>query len=481
MILTLQEWLHRRPATPEESCIVGAGPAGIELALALARGGRRVLVLEAGARTIDPRDQREDDLPLTGHPFLGGNHDFRAGMTGPAARAVRIRAFGGASTVWSGKWKLPDRIDFASRPWLTPHGWPIARSEIAQHLDDVLRDHGLPGAFLEPEPVREVPALVTTFHHEQHPPLDFGARHGAALEASKHITVVLGAHAVELLPAPGGARVESIAVKGRGGIATRVPAERIVLAAGGIETARLLLLSTRFGRTGPGNRHGHVGRTFMEHPKARLGVFHPNRTAAWAGLLGARRRARRRVATRWTLSPERQQALGIANHAVGLVPTGPRPRWYARWWREPPPHELFVFMEQLPNPESRVSLGLEHDELGTPKARVHWDFLPADAAGLRIFAEELGRIVAPRFGRLEIDESALRPAGWSAGSHPMGTARMAAAPEDGVVDTDGRVFGVDNLYVTGSAVFPVGGNANPTLLLLALGRRLARHLARSGP
>jgi choline dehydrogenase-like flavoprotein len=58
---------------------------------------------------------------------------------------------------------------------------------------------------------------------------------------------------------------------------------------------------------------------------------------------------------------------------------------------------------------------------------------------------------------------------------------MTLDPQDGVVDPDGRVFGIDNLYVTGASVFPTAGFANPTLTIVALARRLGRHLSRSRP
>jgi choline dehydrogenase-like flavoprotein len=60
----------------------------------------------------------------------------------------------------------------------------------------------------------------------------------------------------------------------------------------------------------------------------------------------------------------------------------------------------------------------------------------------------------------------------------MGGARIGADPGEGVVDGDLRVFGTGNLFVAGAAVFPSGSFANPTLTALALGLRLADHLAR---
>jgi choline dehydrogenase-like flavoprotein len=54
---------------------------------------------------------------------------------------------------------------------------------------------------------------------------------------------------------------------------------------------------------------------------------------------------------------------------------------------------------------------------------------------------------------------------------------MAAAESAGVVDRDCRVFGLDNLYIAGSSVFPTVGVANPTFTIVALTLRLAEHLA----
>jgi choline dehydrogenase-like flavoprotein len=60
--------------------------------------------------------------------------------------------------------------------------------------------------------------------------------------------------------------------------------------------------------------------------------------------------------------------------------------------------------------------------------------------------------------------------------HLMGTTRMADNEEDGVVDTDLKVFGSKNIYVLGGSVFPSGGAANPTLTIVALGMRLSEHI-----
>jgi choline dehydrogenase-like flavoprotein len=143
---------------------------------------------------------------------------------------------------------------------------------------------------------------------------------------------------------------------------------------------------------------------------------------------------------------------------------------------------LWSYLEQAPNPESRVFLNGERDAQGMPRIALDWRLTELDKRSLlrthKILAEELGRT---GIGRLQIQPWLQEASGgWSdelsGGYHPMGTTRMADDPRRGVVDRDGRVHGIANLYVAGSSVFPTGGSANPTLTIVALALRLAEHL-----
>ena len=68
------------------------------------------------------------------------------------------------------------------------------------------------------------------------------------------------------------------------------------------------------------------------------------------------------------------------------------------------------------------------------------------------------------------------PSTFTSGKHHCGTTRMSDSPTTGVVDSNCKVFDVDNLYISGSSVFPTIGHTNPTLNLVALSLRLADHL-----
>ena len=145
-----------------------------------------------------------------------------------------------------------------------------------------------------------------------------------------------------------------------------------------------------------------------------------------------------------------------------------------------PLYSLDVHAEQAPNPDSRVTLGSTLDPFGMPRLRVDWRASPIDFETVRAALSALDAdLRASGVGSLDFDADAieadmLRDGAY--GGHHIGTARMGASPQEGVVDADCRVFGLDNLFIAGSAVFPTSSQANPTLTIVALSLRLADHL-----
>jgi choline dehydrogenase-like flavoprotein len=135
-------------------------------------------------------------------------------------------------------------------------------------------------------------------------------------------------------------------------------------------------------------------------------------------------------------------------------------------------------LEQAPNPDSRVFLSNEPDIFGNKKVALDWRISSVEKESIRKFHDVL-RYAYKRIG--EIHSSFEDIERWpisSDAAHHMGTTRMALSEKDGVVDKDCKVFGLDNLFVAGSSVFPTSGNANPTFTILALSLRLADHLKR---
>jgi choline dehydrogenase-like flavoprotein len=136
--------------------------------------------------------------------------------------------------------------------------------------------------------------------------------------------------------------------------------------------------------------------------------------------------------------------------------------------------------EPIPDPNSRVTLSDERDEIGMPRARLDWRLGDQDHRNVRRAMEILGEEVgAAGIGRLRIlneDGGNDWPPDLAGGFHLIGTTRMHDDPKLGVVDAAGRVHGMSNLYVAGSSVFPTAGSGNPTMLIVALALRMADHL-----
>ena len=95
-------------------CVVGAGAAGIPLALSLTGKGLKVLLLEAGERSQDSRAQAH---------YQGEVADER--MHSPLHR-YRLRGLGGSTSLWGGRCMPYDPIDFEERAWVPHSGWPIS-------------------------------------------------------------------------------------------------------------------------------------------------------------------------------------------------------------------------------------------------------------------------------------------------------------------------------------------------------------------
>jgi choline dehydrogenase-like flavoprotein len=236
-----------------------------------------------------------------------------------------------------------------------------------------------------------------------------------------------------------------------------------------------------------------VGRFFMEHPHVLAGALLPSSAALSLDFYRARPAGRAQVAGYLTGSDTLRREERILAFSAFLaqddVPLPDFERALAPLVREidgreaEPARRAVFFMnelEQAPNPSSRVRLSDERDALGVPRVQLEWRLSGIDKLSIRrshlILGRELGRAGLGRFQIMLSDDDHHWPPELGGGRHHMGTTRMHRDPRQGVVDPDGRVHGLANLYVAGSSVFPTSGAANPTLTVVALALRLADHL-----
>jgi hypothetical protein len=269
-----------------------------------------------------------------------------------------------------------------------------------------------------------------------------------------------------------------------------------VLATGGIENARVLLLSNKSAPTGLGNQNDLVGRFFQEHVGFYLSAVVMLKQASDAGVEVPPSRwftftdqafvGNRLLNAACQLKPMKLPQLSLFERTYEQIERKVRGRGTSpmnpRYWAGEgiQPFDLSYEVEQSPNPDSRVKLDTKLDRFGQRRVTLDWRLTDLDREhvkrGLELLGRELGRIGE---GRLWIRPRVLEtwpPTHISVGAHHIGTTRMHADPRRGVVDPDCRVHGTGNLYVAGSSVFPSSGKANPTLTIVALAARLSDHL-----
>jgi choline dehydrogenase-like flavoprotein len=146
-------------------------------------------------------------------------------------------------------------------------------------------------------------------------------------------------------------------------------------------------------------------------------------------------------------------------------------------------YPLHYHAEHIANEESRVQLGERRDRHGLLQLKIDQKFTQRDADGVVRAHQALDELLQiSRLGRLVYqerteDRSASVLSQASDGFHQMGLMRMGTHAQDGVVDRNCRVFGLDNMFVVGTGIFRTSGQANPTFFATALGLRLADHIA----
>jgi choline dehydrogenase-like flavoprotein len=501
-------------------CVVGAGAAGITIARALARQGRDVLLLESGG--AEPEAEIQE---LYAGESLGLDYPMEA---------RRLRLLGGSTNHWQGQSLPLDPIDLEARPWVPYSGWPIPHAELLAHVPaahDVLglgppmyEPGHLAGTDLAPDPFRP-DRLRSRYFRIGTPPARLGEKYLGELRRAPGLRLVLHASVTRLGANAAASRVERALLadlSGRRGVAR---ARVFVLACGGLENARILLLSDDVAPHGLANGSGMVGRFFMDHPNIafadllvadaeavtrRYGpipdgpsqLYH----AAWLPEVAQRRERLLNVVA--TIDPHRstrikavrslrslyyemrdgrlpsrlgERLTAMAGDLTGVA-AAVRGRIADGVWPSPGELPVFVRVEPTPDPESRVTLGRAVDALGLRRLRLDWRLGRLEFRTARAMLHEL----AVECGRLGIGRLRLRrwlrddPPSWPTDlepiGHNIGTTRMAESPAAGVVDRHCRCHEVDNLYIAGSSVFPTAGFTNPTLNLVALALRLADHL-----
>lgn len=480
-----------------EVCVVGAGPAGLTVAQTLASAGRQVLLLESGGFGPSPAAGILNAGDARGEPYAG-------------LRDTRHRQVGGTANIWNVRVEHQTGAKYVPLSPRDLSAWPIDWSDLEPFYREAQTLCGL-GPF-------EYGAEAWTDREAR--PFDL---RGTGLTSGVYQFGDAGRLTrglVERLRTSEGARLVSDAtvvgleldasrrralgvrfVHEPSGIVRQARADRVVLAAGAVENARLLLLAG----VAEGTASAWLGRGFMEHardfsltlvPKSpdifeRAG-FYDFRKAGDATWVGGRVSPTSGAlehfglpAASLTLIPRADQDLR-PSLVRRLLRRGLRARHGDRidrygWSTLPAPSRMFdVFgivmnLEHLPDPVNRIELGTRRDRFGNALPRLVLKWTDREQERLEKLRELLdGWFRTACIGHVRYERGS-RPD--LSAHHHAGTTRMALRPEDGVADPDARVFGCENLYLAGASLFPTADWANPTLTIVALSLRLGRHLA----
>jgi choline dehydrogenase-like flavoprotein len=524
-------------------CVVGTGPAGMALALEFDRMGQQVLLLESGgsaveaalrnasrARIIDPA--RHAPMEIAVCRALGGTswtwggrcvayddidwmaRDFVAEGRWPIGhnairpwykRAAEILLCGSDEfeIPWEGKARGGLTLDFVER-------WATEPKIILAHRDRLLAsDH------VKLSLNSTVTGLNLSADGQRIESLSVATPHGHCAVKARRIVLAMGG----------------------------VETTRLLLCAQRQWPAHFGGAGGPLGRYYMGHLSGKIANIVFEDPKGIADLdFKKDRTGAWYRrrfMLKAETQLEHRVlnASFWPDNPpfyDPRHGSGVLSmvflalafpltgrrllsEAIRLAHTGPRPYPMAahlknavlgaprgaadvyrilrdRFLRKPKKpgflvanragkYALHFHAEQIPHPDSRITLGEENDGFGLPRAVIDLRFTDQDVQSVidshRLIDEALRASGIAKLEYLYPEEQRKDRVHAQAadGFHQVGSTRMGDDPRTSVVDSDLKVHGLENLFVASSSVFPTSGQANSTFLAVAFAARLADHLS----
>ncbi|YAF95017.1 MAG: GMC oxidoreductase [Nodularia sp. CChRGM 3473] len=529
--------IDARKLTPDQTitcdiCIIGAGAAGITLAHELRDLGMEVVLLESGGMKLEDETQdlnRGDVVDLRVH---GALEDYRR------------RHFGGATTVWGGRCVPFDTVDFESRPYVPHSGWPITKRDLdpyyaRAHVYCDIGSYTYKINDLLCSPQREK-TMIPGFKSEEISidklylfslPTDFGKKYIDTLKKSSSIKVYLYANCLQVMLTSEGNNVNYLEVASFRKNKFFVSAKQYILAGGGLEVARLLLLSNNVQQQGIGNQYDLVGRFYMCHvyhrsevkfktsniisdyEKTFQGVYCLRAISINENIQKQHQLLNHRAYLERPDSSDPSHKNGIisaiylaeilmkkqanshqiSKHIKNILFDFDGILNFSKKWinkkiiskRKLPPvllksdantYTLRIDSEQVPNPCSRVTLSDQRDNFGLNRLKVDWQYTDLDVDSPIKTAQLIGQaLTQSEVGQIRLLPNPIPKA---LGGHHLGTTRMASSPVHGVVDENCKVHGVNNLYIASSSIFPTSSYANPTLTIVAIAIRLADYLKR---
>jgi choline dehydrogenase-like flavoprotein len=492
--------------------IIGAGAAGILLSVKFSQKGKKVLIIESGHFIEDDQRQCLNEAEQSGkilNNIVWG----------------RKRAIGGTTIAWGGQ-SLPfSPIDFEERDWVMNSGWPIGFSDLETFYKEANRFMDIDEMNYDEDIFKYLKLKKIDFtdeeidHHFSKWAKEPNFRKLYDKELKKDVTVLYNAVVTKINVDEQG-RAKQLIVKNFNFDEFYLSVNLVIIAAGAIETNRLLLNNNHQAKAGIGNYSGLLGKGFMEHPCIAVGTVHTQKAYQLQCSFNTHIKKQKKYSIRLSLSEQAQRKNKILNGSAGImfqykneqvdpylelknmlhsktfyqafsrvggVATNFESYFKSAYayvfqnmiYKHKAEAKLVMMLEQEPTEKSCISISREKDFFGCPKASVNWQITEKTWQT----AMFLSKSIQTQLGSLFLGELNLNPEMYNENqswasllsdvNHHMGGTRMSDTEHSGIVNKNLQLWGHENIYVCSTSVFPTGSHSNPTLTLLALACRLA--------
>ena len=484
--------------------IIGCGAVGIHAALLLAQKAKSVLILETGSNGERPDRQVLNEVTTN-------RTDIKSSM-----QWGRKRALGGTTIRWGGQALPFSPLDFGDRPWTKGLPWPIAYQALEPHYREAekymgIRTHGyyknaLAGLGLEvPFKSQSLEYHVSKWAPEP----NMFSRHRQALK--QHTTVLFNAHCTAIEQTNEGT-CNQLTIQSFNGHVSTIPINNLILAAGGAETTRLIMLNNL-------SNSPSLGKGFMEHPCMDLGTVNAMKPKWLQSHFSTHMIRKQKYGIRLSFTESIQKQHQLTNASASLMFETPEaifdplrslqalskeksrsallyvlkhlPHYlksaqmfvkHGIVWKPHAAIRITVMCEQLASDGSTLELDQSsRDVFGLPKLKVNWRISDATWQAAKFMASEIKEFLeAQCHSKVELREeftdktTSFDPNIFSSVNHHMGGTVMGENAETSVVNADLKIHGMKNVWVCSASVFPTGSHSNPTLTALALAGQMVQ-------
>ena len=457
--------------------IIGAGPAGITLALNLSKKFS-VALLEGGDFDFSENSQNIYKGNNSGDKYFDLDE-------------TRLRLFGGSSNHWGGMCRPLENFDFKKKIFSKLSHWPLDKMDLDAYLQKACNILEIKNNFIKKKIYKEIQEINFQFS----PPVNFNSKYKKSILYSNNIHLFLNSNALYLTP---GNSLTDVLVANYKNKKFSLKAKRIILCLGGIETSRFLLLSKSKNRSFLKN-NDNVGKFWMEHPHYVIGdvIFKEKNDYSKTPIkyedlkyyvISDRLKLEKKILNcslrldRYKKNPYQKEQLKKLIYDLSCVAPELSKKIFDLFDKNLVcGGRLISVSEQEPNVESFISLNnKEKDRFGLPRANLNWKKNIQDIKTIRTTAEIFANYFASEdHGRIAIqswlyDDKFTENDNFIAGNHHMGGCRISSSSKNGVVNHNFELHDHKNVFICGSSIFPSGGHSNPTLTIIQLALSLAK-------